>query len=132
MVQIASEQVLPSGTGFAYQPLSSFYYRDGVGIFTLTGTICKRTERKQIKGQISAWRYANLHWATPKRIDVPTLSTQERLHLQKHLPCEQDAGRKLIRVLGYKLDKNRSVATAQMQQYADFYLQYPYFIRAFP
>ncbi|HLZ17330.1 MAG TPA: O-methyltransferase, partial [Cyclobacteriaceae bacterium] len=63
---------------------------------------------------------------------VPYLSTKERLHLQKFLPCATDIGGSLIRALGYKIDSDRSIAVAQMRQYGDFYLQYPYFIKAFP
>jgi hypothetical protein len=132
MLQIASQQALPSATGFAYQPISSFCYRDGAGILTLTGVVCATDGRKQIKEQFVGWPYANLHWAKPKHIDVPFLSTKERLHLQQHLPCVRDAGRKLIRILGYKIDDDRTAAVAQMKQYAEYYLQYPYFMRAFP
>jgi hypothetical protein len=132
MLQIASQQALPSGTGFAYQPISSFCYSDRAGILTLTGVVCAKNERKHIKAQFVGWPSANLFWAKPKHIDVPFLSTKERLHLQQHLPCVRDRGRSLIRVLGYRIDEDRTAALEQMKQYADFYLQYPYFMRAFP
>ena len=132
MTQIAAEQALPSATGFCFQPICSFFYKDGAGIFTLTGTVCARAERREIKARFSGWRHANLHWAKPERIDVPFLSTQERLHVQKLLPCERDAGRMLIRALGYKIDDDSGAAIEKMKQYAAFYLQYPYFLRAFP
>lgn len=131
MLQIAAQQAF-SGTGFVYQPISSFFYKDGVGIFTLTGIICERAERKQVRSLFSGWRFANLNWKKPRLIDVPFLSTKERLHLQKQLPCEQYAGRKLLKVLGYTIDKDRPTALDKMQQYAEFYRHYPYFIRAIP
>ena len=61
------------------------------------------------------------------RINVPILSTQERLHLQRYLPAQK---RKLVRHMKYKIDGSNS--NNQMKQYADFYRQYPYFIKAVP
>lgn len=132
MLQIAAQQALPSGTGFVYQPLTSFCYKDGDGIFTLTGVVSLRSELNRIRALFSTWRFANLNWARPKRIDVPFLSTKERLHLQKHLPCGHDAGRKLLKVLKYSIDDDRRRAAAKMKQYADFYRYYPHFVRAIP
>ncbi len=132
MLQIASQKALPSGTGFVYQPIASFCYKDGDGIFTLTGIVCPRSRLKSLRNRFSNWDLANLDWARPKLIDVPFLSTKERLHLQKHLPCARDAGRKLLRVLGYRIDNDRVRAVAKMRQYADFYRYYPHFVRAIP
>jgi hypothetical protein len=73
-----------------------------------------------------------LNWGKPQRIDVPFLSTKERLALQKYLPCEEDAGRKLLKILGYSIDDDRTKAAAKMKQYAEFYRYYPYFVRALP
>lgn len=132
MVQIAAQRALPSGTGFVYQPISSFCYKDGDGIFTLAGIVCQRSRLKSVRKQFSSWHFANLDWAIPKLIDVPFLSTKERLHLQRHLPCARDAGRRLLRVLGYRIDNDRARAVAKMKQYADFYRYYPHFVRAIP
>lgn len=132
MLQIAAQQALPSGTGFLYQPISSFCYKDGDGIFTLTGIVCQRSDLKRVRNLFSSWRFANLNWARPKRIDVPFLSTKERLHLQRHLPCGHDAGRRLLKVLKYRIDDDRRRAVTKMKQYADFYRYYPHFVRAIP
>lgn len=129
MIQVASQKVLSSAAeGLVFQPLSSTYYRDGLGIFTLTGVVCEPTDKKAIKKKFSNWKPANLNWRKkPVHIDVPTLSTQERLHLQGLLPCE---GRKLVKSLGYKIDGKNSLS--QLKQYAEYYRQYPYFIRSTP
>jgi hypothetical protein len=126
MVQIAAQKALPSAAGgLVFQPVSSFYYKDGAGIFTLTGIVCDPAEQDDIKEKFSKWAFANLDLANPpKEIDVPVLSTKERLHLQKYLPCK---GEKLAKALGYPIGDNNA---GKMQQYADFYRQYPYFIRA--
>lgn len=132
MLQIAAEQALPSATGLVFQPISSFCYKDGDGIFTLTGIVCQRAELRRVRLSFSNWSFANLNWAKPKRIDVPFLSTKERLHLQRYLPCKRDSGRRLLRVLRYRIDDDRRRAVAKMKQYADFYRYYPHFVRAIP
>jgi hypothetical protein len=132
MLRIAAEKALPSGTGFVFQPISSFCYKDGDGIFTLAGIVCQRNRQNSFRAKFSGWDFANLDWAKPKLIDMPFLSTKERLHLQEYLPCRRDAGRKLLKVLGYRVDNNRARATAKMKQYADFYRYYPHFVRAIP
>lgn len=132
MMRIAAQQALPSATGFVYQPISSFCYKDGDGIFTLTGIVCPRGEAERVRNLYSNWRFANLNWSKPKRIDVPFLSTKERLHLQRHLPCANDAGTRLCNILKYSIDVDREAALAKMAQYADFYSYFPYFMKAIP
>lgn len=131
MLQIASQQALPTGIGVVFQPVCSFHYRDGVGIFTLAGVVCAKEDRKAMRERYEKWSFANLRWAKPRKIDVPYLSTKERLHLQQFLPCQQRIGSTLIQALGYKIDSDRSVTLEQMKQYGEFYLQYPHFIRAY-
>lgn len=127
MLQIASQKALPSSAGgLVFQPLFSCFYKDGMGIFTLTGVVCEKKVRQKIKKQFSKWKHANLVWRkNPTRIEIPVLSTKERLHMQRHLPC---SGGDLLRSLGYKIDGKRSLE--QMKNYAEFYKEYPYFIRA--
>lgn len=129
MIQIASQKALPSRTeSLVYQPILSTYYKDGLGIFTMMGVVCKQEERKDIKARFSNWKPANLKWEEPPiHINVPMLSTQERLHLQSMLPC---AGKALLKALGYKIDGEKSLD--QLKQYAEYYRQYPYFIRGIP
>ena len=132
MVQIASQKALPSAMPSMFLPLSSFYYSDGTGIFTLTGVVCPRVEEKTLRKTFKDWRFANLNWNKPKEINVPSLSTRERLHLQRHLPCGGNAGKTLRRALGYLIDEDKEQTEIQLQQYADFHRYFPYFIKAIP
>jgi len=86
MIQIASQTALPSAMPHMFQPVSSFYYSDKTGMFTLTGLICSRTEEARVKRAFQSLHFANLNWEKPKNIDVPVLSTKERLHVQRLLP----------------------------------------------
>jgi len=127
MLQISAEQTLPSDVGDrVFHPVSTFCYRDGSGIFTLTGMVGKKSLKTEIEDRFLKWKFSNLNWKKePKHIDVPFLSAKERLHLQQSLPC---SGKELLTVLGYKIDEGNS--RKQMDQYAEFYRQYPYFIKA--
>jgi hypothetical protein len=132
MVQIASQNALPSAMPLMFLPLSSFYYSDGAGIFTLTGVVCQRDEEKVLRKAFKNWHFANLNWKEPRQINVPSLSTKERLHLQRYLPCSRNAGRTLRRALGYMTDENLKETENRLQQYADFHRYSPYFIKAIP
>ena len=132
MVRVAAQRVLPSGMEHTFQPISSFYYSDGTGMLTVTGIVCRHEETKRFRNIFRKWPFANLNWRSPKRIDVPILSTKERLYLAKLLPCDRDAGNRLMKALGYLVDANRSSSVAKMRQYADFHRYFPYFVRAIP
>lgn len=133
MTRVAAQTALPSAFPHTFQPVSSFCYSDGTGIFTLTGIVCQRGEENSIKKEFQRWQFANLNWSMPKRIDVPVLTTKERLHLQSYLPCEGNAGRVLREELGYLIDDgDKKTTESKLKQYAEFHRYAPYFMRAIP
>ncbi len=131
MVQIASQNALPSVMPLMFLPVSSFYYSDGTGMFTLTGLVCLRAEEARVRSAFGTWEFANLDWAKPRRIDVPMLSTKERLHLQHQLP-RNNAGGILRRALGYLIDEDVRRTEFKLSQYAAFHRHFPYFMKAIP
>jgi hypothetical protein len=131
MLQIASQNALPSASPLMFLPLSSFFYSDGTGMFTLTGLVCPRTEEANVRRVFATWEFANLDWKKPRRIDVPMLSTKERLHLQHRLP-RKNAGRALRLALGYLIDKDAPSTEFKLAQYATFHRHFPYFMKAIP
>jgi hypothetical protein len=131
MVRITSEDALPSAMPLMFIPVSSFYYSDGTGMFTLTGLVWPRSEEWALRNCFRDWEFANLHWARPRRIDVPMLSTKERLHLQHRLP-RSNAGRSLRRALGYLIDEDVRSTEFKLGQYAQFHRHFPYFMKAIP
>lgn len=132
ILQIAAQKALPSAMPVKFMPISSFCYSDGPGMFTLTGVVCMRNEEAKIGSAFSKWHLANLSWKNPRLIDVPTLSTKERLHLQSRLPCNANPGRTLRRALGYLIDNDTRKTEAKLRQYADFHRYFPYFMKAVP
>jgi hypothetical protein len=132
IVQIASQKALSSAAQTAFLPLSSFFYKDGTGMFTLTGIVCLRSQVVRFKKLFKSWQFANLEWGAPTEINVPNLSTKERLHLQRHLPRGKNAGKALRQSLGYLINEDQAQTEIQLQQYADFHRYFPYFIKAIP
>ena len=115
-----------------FQPISSFYYSDGTPMFTLTGVLCHDEDRPGFRELYADWRFRNLDWGHPKKIDIPILSTKERLHLQEYLPCSDDPGNTLVKALGYQVDDSKRKSAEKMAQYEDFHRYYPYFVKAVP
>lgn len=132
MVQIAAEKALPANVGFVFQPLSSFYYDDATGMFTLAGIVCNPANQPAIKKKFKGWKFGNLNWAKPKEINVPHLSTKERLHFQAYLPGDATGGTDLYATLGYNIGKTKAMSVSQLQQYSEFCRYYPHFIKAIP
>jgi hypothetical protein len=132
MIQIASQQVLSSAMPLEFQPISSFRYSDGTNMLTLTGIVCLRSQRARVRGAFASWELANLDWHGPTLIDVPVLSTKERLHLQRRLPQRLNAGKTLRLSLGYLIDDDIPRTEIRLQQYADFHRYFPYFMKAVP
>lgn len=131
MLRIAAEQAFPS-TSVCFQPVSSFYYSDGTPMFTLTGIICRRERKSYVEKAYKGWDFANLNWAGPKIINLPDLSTKERLRLQEFLPCHKYTGRVLRLALGYYIDKDCRATENKLKHYAEFHRYSPYFVKAIP
>lgn len=133
MLRTASEKALqPSATTLVFVPVSSFYYRDTAGMFTLTGVVCKNKNKKDVELAYQDWPFANSDWDTPKPINVPVLSTKERLHLQHLIPSTSAAGPILLQALGYLIDDDVPKTINTLEQYADFHRYSPYVMRAVP
>lgn len=133
MLQIASEQVFPpTVSSRSFVPVSSFYYSDGTWMFTLTGIVCDNDETNEVKRVFNNWEFANLEWNRPTRIDVPVLSTKERLLLQSLLPAETNPGSKLQQQLGYLIEDDLDKTKDALTQYAAFHRYSPYFMKGIP
>ena len=133
MLKVAVEQALPPpATDLTFVPVSSFCYSDGAGMFTLTGLVCDWNGKSKVENIFGDWAFANLNWNPPKLIDVPVLSTKERLHLQRLLPLESTEGITLRQALGYLIDEDIPKSEAALEQYAAFQSYSPYFLRGVP
>jgi len=132
MLRIATQQALPAqSTNLAFHPVSSFFYSDGTWMLTLTGVVWNRSDNA-VEQAFNDWEFSNLTWARPSLIDIPDLSTKERLKLQHCLPCGTTPGVVLHTELDYLIDEDVPKTEAALEQYAAFHRYFPYFLRGTP
>lgn len=130
MFQIASQQALLELGESVFQLLDSAHYNDQTEMLSITGMVCNKNDVSEIRQWFKNWAFSNFDWEkAPRKIDVPTLSAKERLHLEKYLPTKAKTGRSLARALGYRIDNSASGHLEKLKQYEDFYQYYPYFAR---
>jgi hypothetical protein len=129
MLQLASQQALPASGESIFQLLNSSHYNDQTQMLSITGIVCNRNEVSKIRRWFKNWRFINLGWEDPHKIEVPILSIKERLHLEEYLPTTKKTGLFLSRALGYKIDDTSNKHIEQLKQYEEFYQYYPYFAR---
>ena len=91
MFKLASQQALPASGESVFQLLDSSYYSDQTHMVSITGIVCNKNEVSKIRQWFNNWKFKNLDWTAPRKIDVPILSIKERLHLEKYLPTETDS-----------------------------------------
>lgn len=127
MIRIAAEKAIPAVTERTFQILCSSIYSDGTPMFTLTGMVCRNADVDRVRDCYGDWSLGNLEWADPEVIDVPVLSTKERLHLEKLLPCNQNDVERLVTTLGYNIENTREETVSKLLQYVAFHSCYPYF-----
>lgn len=128
MLQIVSQRALPASGESVFQLLNSSYYREPTRMLSVTGIVCNKNERLEIRQLFNDWKFVNLSWKDPHKIDVPFLSIKEKLHLEKHMPTLDKTGHALSQVLDYKIDKGTE-HMEKLKQYEEFYQYYPYFAR---
>jgi len=129
MIRIAAERARPTNSGTVFQVLNASYYRDGATMLSVTGIICPIEKVADIRKHFTQLPFINLTWEPAHKIDMPILSTKERLNLERHLPTEHYNGRELLQVLGYNFDDDRKTTIEKLRQYAYFYKYYPQFAR---
>jgi hypothetical protein len=118
-----------------FLPLHTVKYSDGTIMLSMTGLICRAEERDLFA------KHFNDHFAfySPNCdevdvIDVPTLTTKERLHLDRILPTVAATGEKCVKRLGYLIegDDSEGASRRKLQQFEKYYRLYPYFGKLVP
>lgn len=132
MMLTATEQALEGMQERKFQPVSAMYYRDTVGMYTLTGVVCSAGGAAEVRKKFSGWQFANFGWAAPERVELPELTTRERHHLQTMLPCDEDAGAMLQERLGYLIDTKKKGSQRMLGQWARYHRYAVTFVRADP
>lgn len=134
MIRNASSLALDySGSEIDYLPIQAMRYNDGTQMLSVTGIVHLRdqTEINKIKKTIESCNNSCIDWEEPKEINIPNLSIKERLRLEHFLPVQEgfDSGEVLYKELNYCIDETEKLSKCQFSRYAEFYREYPNFMK---
>lgn len=118
-----------------FLPLHSAKYSDGTIMLSVTGVICKEEDVDKIRKHFKRrFEFFSDDLSDVSIIDVPFLSTKERLKLEHKIPMKTISGTRMVRYLGYLLDGVGSVEVSEyfMAQYEQYHRLYPYFGKLIP
>jgi hypothetical protein len=73
------------GTGVSFLGISSYSYSDGQPMVTVTGVSIDDGDVESFlaESKVDQWPFYSKDWMVPETIDLPLLSTQERIELQR-------------------------------------------------
>ena len=83
------DSIFNVSSSLMFQPLTSYFYKDGAQMFTLTGIVLDKATLKPFmnKTKLYDWNLSNLKWSDkPIEINVPWLSIKEKAVLDSYLP----------------------------------------------
>ncbi|MBA7534162.1 hypothetical protein ES705_26408 [subsurface metagenome] len=118
-----------------FQPLHAVKYSDGTIMLSITGMICNVNERDSLEQHFrNHFAYYSSNNDEIDEIDVPNLTTKERLHLESILPTAKANGEACVKSLGYLVEGDGSEKSSKkkMEQFEKYYRLYPYFGKIVP
>lgn len=128
-VRVAVHEQL-KGSGAEFLGISSFLYSDGQPMVTVTGAVVRpgETEAFLARNALKSWDFYRSDWWLPRVIDMPLLSTRERLVLERGL---HDAATTSVRdMLGFDLPNGALVSSTDvLEMCRRFYRLYPQFAK---
>ncbi len=127
MVQVAGERAMRSDPARVFQVLQSHCYNDGTQMLSVTGVVCLETDKEAIVSGLEGQKGVSFNWGNPQRIDVPELSLKERLHLEECLPVDGGDVGPLQESLNYRIDSSENGSRRKLEQFAQYYRDYPLF-----
>lgn len=121
--------------------LHSVRYNDQTQMLSVTGIVYERSaiggtpqtamSKDYFAERLKNEAFVNFDWPEPAVINIPALTFKERLKLEEFLPLQEaETGAILSSALGYKIADSRKNSDEQMSQYAQYYREYPNFIKA--
>ncbi|WP_051644047.1 O-methyltransferase [Kosakonia radicincitans] len=110
-------------------PLTSFVYKDGQQMITLTAITLENSDEEEARfidySRIRNWPFYSGEWRTPKNINVPVMSLKERIHIESLLP---EASVSIIHEnLGYYIGSDLPGANADLTNFIEYYKIVPWY-----
>ncbi len=118
-----------------YLPLHSAKYSDGTIMLSLTGMVCLDKDRERIVNHLKKrCEFYSPEVSPAETIDVPMLTTKERLHLERKMPVSKAVRSRTLKHLGYLIEGDGSIGISgeKMGQYEKYHRLYPYFGKLIP
>jgi len=118
-----------------FVPLHAVKYSDGTIMLSLTGIFCPDEDRENLLNHFKeSCEFCGEGNGTIDEIDVPVLTTKERLALDKILPTRDRDGAMCFKELGYLIegDDSESDSARKLQHFERYYRLYPYFGKLVP
>lgn len=118
-----------------FLPLHAVKYSDGTIMLSVTGVFCSNEECDSLRTHFeSESDFFSVEPGMIDVIDVPALTTKERLHLDAVLPTSDEDEPITLDRLGYLIegDGSRRESEYKMLQYEKYYRLYPYFGKLLP
>ncbi|MDD4736283.1 MAG: hypothetical protein PHP44_09270 [Kiritimatiellae bacterium] len=133
MINVAAQNSL-GGRNLSFELLHSCTYDDGTPMLSVTGMLCSdETSIQKAKSSVKSWRFKNHEWdIKPHSVNVPILSHEERIAINRYLPTKTRSVKNIANRLGYNIESSRPKTEDALLQYADFYRHYPSFIKVSP
>lgn len=80
------------GTGVSFLGINSYSYSDGQPMVTVTGVSVDDGDVEPFiaETKVHEWPFYSKDWAVPQKIDLPVLSTKERIELQRAMNSSDD------------------------------------------
>jgi hypothetical protein len=115
------------GTGVSFLGFSSYSYSDGQSMVTVTGASVDDGDVESFLAEtkVNQWPFYSNDWTVPEKIDLPQLSTQERIELQRAMNSSD------VPRLGYSLPAGKILKTPgeMLSAFERFYRVTPAFAK---
>jgi hypothetical protein len=110
-------------------PLTSFVYKDGQQMVTLTAIVLENSDEEEAKfidsSRIRNWPFYDGEWRKPKNINVPAMSLKERIHIESLLP--EATVENIHDDLGFYIGSNSSGANSDLSNFIEYYKVVPWY-----
>jgi|GEM_PF-4278032 len=95
--------LLARDPSISFVPLQASQYADTVQMYSILGIIGDSSASSEAVGMLRGWEFYSNSWDDVHPVQMPILSSQERLFLAQRLPQPSGTGRGLHRDLGYRV-----------------------------
>lgn len=123
-LNVLIDSIFTGSNELMFQPLTSYCYKDGAPMYTLTGIVLSKNVVRGFleKTKFARWDLNNLSWQqAPIRIEVPWLSIKEKTTLDSFLPqTNEDELRQIHDNTNVSLCDEQSDSFEMFREYAKY------------